>query len=78
MQSLNLKEKNTVCIHFIARKKLKLSQFKNYDFPVLTAEDQTLEKLKKLISLSIFKPCHFIVDEGYFKSKLFESSFYTG
>ena len=76
LNSINLTEKNTVCIHFIPKEKLKLSKFQSYKFPLLIAEDQTLEELKKLISLCTSKPCHFIIDESYFKSKMFNSSFY--
>ena len=76
LQSFNLTEKNSACIHFIPKEKLRFSKFKNYDFPLLTAEDQNLEELKKLISCYTFKPCHFVIEENYFKSKLFNSDFY--
>ena len=76
LKSLNLAGKSAVYVYFISKKKLKLSRFKNYKFPLLVGEGQTLDELKKLISPSIVKPCHFIVDENYFKLKLFNSSFY--
>ena len=77
LKTLNLTEKNTVCIHFIPKDKLKLSKFQSYKFPLLIAEDQTLEQLKKLVSLYTFKSCHFIIDESYFKLKMFNSNIYN-
>ena len=77
LKSLNLREKQTVCVHFIPTEKLKAKQFKDYSFPLLIAENRTLEELKKLVFPYTFKPCHFVVDESYFKSKLFNSKNYA-
>ena len=76
LKAFNLMEKNAVCTHFIPKVKLKLSQFDNYNFPILIGENQTLEELKKLVFPYTVKPCHFVIGENYFKSKLFNSDFY--
>ena len=77
LKAFNLTEKSAVCVHFIPKVKLKPSQFKNYNFPILIAEDQTLEELKKLVFPYTVKLCHFVIDENYFKSKFFNSDFYA-
>ena len=77
LKKLKLKEKQTLCVHFIPKEKLKASHFKSDHFPILTAEDQTLEQLKKLVSFYTFKPCHFVIAESYFKSKLFNPDIYA-
>ncbi|MCY4321723.1 MAG: hypothetical protein OXC37_04910 [Bdellovibrionaceae bacterium] len=77
LKALNLTDKKTDFIHFLFRRHFKSSQFKNYHFPLLIGAEQSLEELKKLLSGYTFKPCYFVIDESYFKSKLFNSKIYT-
>ena len=77
LKAFNLTEKQTVCVHFIPKEKLKINSFKTYSFPILIAKDQTLEELKRMIAGYTVKPCHFVINESYFKSKMFNSKYYA-
>ena len=77
LKRFNLTEKQAVCIHFIPTEKLKANQFKKYKFPILTAKNQSLQDFKKIVTDHEVKACHFIVDENYFKSKMFNSKSYS-
>ena len=76
LKSLNFTEKKTVFINFIPKSQFRLSKFNTSHFPVLVAEDQSMEELKKLISLYAFKPCVFVLDQNYFTKKLFNPKSY--
>ena len=76
LKSLNLKQKSVHFVSFLPRNKIHLSQFKKCPFPLITAQEHSMDELKKLISLYTVKPIVFVLDEQDFKQKLFDKKSY--
>ena len=83
LNALALNNKQTALISFIPKKKFNkkssLSHLKELckeDFSILTADEMSLEDLKKLISPYNPKPVTFVVSKDYFTKQMFDPSFY--